>query len=137
MTVNWTVFVAEQWLLFSILAVLVAVFFWLEMNKGGKTLGHHEVTRLLNAGEAVLLDVREQKEFSAGHIVDSINIPHNKLNERISELEKHRSKTVIVVDKLGQHAGSAGKSLKDKGYSVARLQGGISEWIGQNLPVVK
>jgi len=135
--VSWTVFVVEQWPLISVLAVLVAAFIWTESQKGGKALSHHEVTRLLNSSSAVLVDVREKKEFGNGHIVNSINIPYAKLNDRASELEKHKDKTLIVVDKLGQHAGAAGKILRDMGFSVSRLQGGITEWIGQNLPVVK
>ena len=134
---SWTVFVAEQWFLISTLAILVAAFFWTESHKGGKALSYHEVTRMINAGEAVLLDVREKKEFGQGHIVDSTNIPYAKLNDRCNELDKHKEKVVIVVDKLGQHAGAAGKILKDKGFNVARLQGGITEWAGQNLPLVK
>ena len=134
---SWTVFIVEQWILFSILAVLVVAFIWTESQKGGKALSHHQVTRLLNGDEAVLLDVRDKKDFDNGHIVDSINIPYAKLGERSSELEKYREKTVVVVDKLGQHAGAAGKILKDKGFTVTRLQGGISDWISQNLPVVK
>lgn len=134
---GFTDFLAEQWILVSILVALVVVFMWTEMHKGGKALSFHEVTRLINRDEAVLLDVREKKEFDGGHIVDSINIAYPKLKDRISELEKHKSRTIIIVDKLGQHAGAAGKILKDHGFTVARLQGGISEWAGQNLPLVR
>lgn len=134
---GWTDFIAEQWILVSVLAVLVTAFMWTETHKGGKSLSFHEVTRMLNSGDAVLLDVREKKEFDSGHIVDSINIAYTKLKDRANELEKHKERTIVVVDKLGQHAGAAGKILKDKGFNVARLQGGISEWTGQNLPLVK
>jgi len=135
--VGITDFLAEQWILVSILAALVSVFMWTEMHKGGKALSFHQVTRMLNSGEAVLLDVREKKDFDAGHIVDSIHIAYTKLKDRVSELEKHKTRTIIVVDKLGQHAGAAGKILKDHGFDTARLQGGIAEWTGQNLPLVK
>ncbi len=130
-------FLAEQWILVSIISVLVAALIVVEGRKGGKALSHHDITRLINAGEAVLLDVREQKEFTAGHIVDSLHIPYTKLGDRVSELEKHRDKTIIVVDKMGQHSGAAGKTLKDKGFTVNRMEGGIAEWQNQNLPVVK
>lgn len=134
---GFTDFLAEQWILVSIMVVLIAAFMWTEMHKGGKALSFHEVTRMLNSGDAVLLDVREKKEFDAGHIVDSLHITFAKLKDRVSELEKHKARTIIVVDKIGQHAGAAGKILKDHGFNVARLQGGISEWTGQNLPLVK
>lgn len=130
-------FLSEQWILVSILIVLAGAYFYLESLKGGKSLGIHEVTRMVNSSEAVLLDIRETKDFKAGHIVDAINIPFDKLAERTNELEKHKSKTIIVVDKMGQHAGSSGKILLDKGFNVNRMQGGMSEWSSQNLPVVK
>ena len=65
----------EQWVLVSILAVLVVAFLVLESRKGGSTISHHQATRLLNSGDAVLVDLRDSKEFKAGHIVDAINIP--------------------------------------------------------------
>ncbi|WP_075184991.1 rhodanese-like domain-containing protein [Teredinibacter haidensis] len=131
------VFIGDQWILVSIVSVLAAALIVVEGRKGGKALSHHEITRLVNSGDAVIVDVRESKEFNAGHIVDAINIPHVKLADRASELEKHRAKTLIVVDKMGQHAGASGKALKDKGFIVTRMQGGMSEWQNQNLPVVK
>lgn len=124
-------------MLFSLLAVLVAAFIWTESHKGGQAMSHHDVTRLINSDAAVLLDVRDTKDFGSGHIVDAINIPYAKLTTRVVELEKFREKTIVVVDKLGQHAGAAGKILKDKGFEVARLQGGLAEWKAQNLPLVK
>ncbi|TVZ37287.1 rhodanese-related sulfurtransferase [Alteromonadaceae bacterium 2753L.S.0a.02] len=130
-------FVTDQWLLFSVLGVLAAALIFVESRKGGSALSHHEVTKLLNADQAVVVDVRDSKEFGTGHIVDAINIPFAKLGERMSELNKHREKTLIVVDKMGQHSGAAGKTLRDNGFTVNRLQGGVSEWQSQNLPLVK
>lgn len=134
---DFIVFLSEQWLLVSILAVLVSALVFVEGKRGGKPLSYHQVVRHVNAGDGLILDVREAKEYKAGHIVDSLNIPHAKLAERISELEKHKDKIIIVVDKMGQHAGAAGKVLKQNGFNVSRLQGGMSEWLGQNLPVIK
>lgn len=134
---SWLDFVAEQWILVSILVALVAAFLLVEARKGGSTISHHQATRLLNSGEAVLVDLRDTKEYKAGHIIDAINIPHASLTNKVDLLEKHKSKQIIVVDKMGQHAGSAGKILRDKGFQVVRMQGGMMEWTQQNLPVVK
>ena len=131
------VFVSEQWLLVSILSLLIAAFIYVEKQRGGKSLSLHEVTRLVNSGEAVLVDLREAKDFSAGHIVDAINIPYNKMAERSIELDKYKDKTVIVLDKMGQHTGAAVKTLTEKEFTVMKMQGGMTEWLNQNLPVVK
>jgi rhodanese-related sulfurtransferase len=40
--------------------------------------------------------------FPAGHIVGAVNIPQDKLAARMAELEKHKAKTIIVVDAMGQ-----------------------------------
>lgn len=134
---DYIVFLTEQWILVSVLVVLAAALVFVEGRKGGQSLSHHQVTRLLNSDEAVIVDVRDKKDYSEGHIVDAIHIPYLKLAERASELEKHRAKTLIVADKMGQQAGAAGKTLKDKGFTVTRLQGGMEEWKNQNLPVIK
>lgn len=130
-------FISEQWLLITILCASVSALIFVEGQRSGKSLSYHEVTHLLNNNLAILLDVRDTKDFSNGHIVDAINIPYAKLSERSDELKKHVEKTIIIVDKMGQHAGAAGKQLKQHGYQVNRLQGGMSEWTSQNLPVVK
>jgi len=121
--VDWFVFISEQWILVSLLICLVVALIWVESNKGGKTLNFHEVTRLLNSEQAVLIDVRDNKEYKAGHIVGALNVPHTKLSDNVDSLEKYRQKTLIVVDKMGQHGGMVGKQLRDKGFTVARMQG--------------
>lgn len=109
-----------------------------ELRKGGQTISTHQLTQQVNQNQAVVLDVRDKAEFGKGHIVDAINIPHVKIKDRVAELEKYKEKTIIVVDAMGQHSGSAGKELKAAGYpSVVRLSGGMNAWVGDSLPVVK
>ncbi len=93
---------------------------------------------MINRKNAVVVDVRERKDFDSGHIVDSLNIPLNKLKQRLSELGKHEQKPLIVVCKLGQHSGEAAKLLQEAGHDeVVRLTGGLSEWKAQSLPLVQ
>ena len=134
---DFLVFASEQWLLVSVLLALIYVFMWREKVKGGKSLSFHEATRLINSDQGVLVDVRDVAEFNAGHIVDAINIPHAKLLDRVNELETHKAKLIILADKMGQHVGNAGRALREKGFEVRRLEGGMAEWSNQNLPVVK
>ena len=130
-------FVSEQWLLVSLLLALIYLYAWTEKRKGGASLSIHSATRLINQGEAIVVDLRDNKEFKQGHIVDAINIPHNKVSDQMAQLEKHKDKVLVLVDKLGQHSGSVGRLLKTRGFNVSRLEGGISEWQNQNLPLVK
>ena len=109
-----------------------------EMRKGGQSISSAQLTALVNQNAAVVLDVRDKADFSKGHIVDAISMPFTKVGGHVGELEKYREKTIIVVDAMGQHSGSVGKTLKKAGFAnVVRLKGGMSTWTGDNLPVVK
>lgn len=131
------VFVSEQWLLITLLFALIGVFFLTEQRKSGKSLSTSELVRLMNNDEAVVVDLRSTAEFESGHIHGALSIPHQKLTSRIAELEKYREKIIVVVDKIGQHSGASGKKLSAAEFNVCRLGGGISEWQGSSLPLVK
>lgn len=137
MLANLIEFVSNHYVLSSLFVALLILLFIAETRKGGKSLSNRELTALVNSGEGVVLDVRAKKEFDAGHIVDALNIPYEKLVSRTGELEKHKAKTIIVVDAMGQHAGTACRELQKAGFTAAKLSGGISSWRGDNLPVVK
>tara|TARA_R110001592_G_scaffold363352_2_gene684848 strand:+ start:120778 stop:121203 length:426 start_codon:yes stop_codon:yes gene_type:complete len=130
-------FISEQWVLVSVFMVLIYLFAINERIKSGKPISPHVVTRMINADEAVLVDIRDAKEFKVGHIAGAINIPHLKLMDRLAELEAHRDKAIIVADKVGQQSGAIGRKLQQKKFSVLRLTGGMMEWQNQKLPVVK
>src|SRR5690606_40897306 len=106
----------QEWLLVSTLVVLIYIYAWRERIKSGRPISVYEVTQLLNKDAAVLLDVRDAAEFKAGHIVGAINIPHSKVAAELDKLESHKSKIIIVADKLGQHAGMVGRMLEKQGF---------------------
>ncbi|MBO3278262.1 rhodanese-like domain-containing protein [Pseudomonas schmalbachii] len=130
-------FTSNHYLLVGALAVLLVLLLLHELRRGGRSLSTRELTALVNSDQGVVLDIRSSKEFSAGHIVDALNIPSDKLTARMSELDKHKAKTIIVVDSMGQHAGTWCGVLQKAGYTAAKLSGGIGSWRGDNLPLVK
>jgi rhodanese-related sulfurtransferase len=131
-------FIGHHPILVGIFAVLLVLFIRNETQRGGKGVSPQELVNLVNKEGAIVLDVRDSKEFAAGHIVDAVNVPHTVLESRLSELEKYKEKPVTIVCKMGQHAGTAGAMLRKAGFaSVSRLSGGMTEWRNQNLPVVK
>jgi len=131
------IFLGQQWILVGILLALVFLYIQMEIKRGGETISVHQLTALVNRENAVVLDVRENSEYKEGHIIDALHIPYAKLTERLAELEKHKNKPIVIVDKMGQHSGAAGKQLREAGYQVSRLNGGMTEWRGSNLPVIK
>lgn len=131
-------FATNHWPLFLALVATLALLIYTESRKGGTSLSTHDATRLINKEDAVVLDIRAKKEFKTGHIVGAVNIPYPEMDDRIGELNKHKSKPVIVVCNLGQTASGAVKKLTDAQFeNVQRLRGGMAEWKAQNLPLVK
>jgi len=134
---DFLTFISQQWLLVSLLLLFIYAFVWRESKKGGTSVSSHQLTRMVNADEAVLVDIREAKEFGNGHIAGATNIPYAKIQSSMSELSAHKGKTIILIDKYGQQTGAAGKELTKAGYQPARLQGGMADWQANNLPVVR
>ena len=131
-------FIGNHPLLVGAFVLFLILFIRNEMSRGGATISSQKLVQLVNSENAIVIDVREANEYSEGHIVDAINIPFASFESRSDELNKHKDKPLIVACKVGQHSGSAGTILRKKGFTnVLRLTGGMAEWRGQNLPVVK
>lgn len=130
-------FLMNHWMLASLWVVLMAVLLAYMKTKSGKTVSTQEAVMLVNRSKGVFLDIRERVNFEKGHIVDAINIPLAKLNERITELEKNKESPIIVVCQMGHQSGDAVKVLEAAQYSqVSRMSGGMAEWQNQSLPVI-
>ena len=94
--------------------------------------------QLINHKNALVLDVREDSEYKAGHILNSRLVPLGKLNERIGELEKHKDQPIVVVCRSGNRSGTACAILGKNGFSQAyNLAGGVIAWQKANLPLEK
>ncbi|MGE7960367.1 rhodanese-like domain-containing protein [Pseudomonas sp. NPDC089530] len=130
-------FATAHYLLVGAFVILLALLIAHELSRGGRSLSTRELTALVNNEQGVVIDIRPSKEFAAGHIVGALNIPQDKLAARIGELEKHKAKTIILVDALGQHAGTHARELMKSGFTAAKLSGGVSSWKADNLPLVK
>ena len=108
------------------------------LQRRGSRLSLLQATQRINQGRTTILDVREPAEFAAGHMRDSKNIPLGELPNRIGELEKSKTKPVIVVCQTGTRSAKAEAQLKKAGFAeVSCLDGGIAAWQAQGLPVVK
>lgn len=131
-------FVGNNWLLATLWVGLVIALVLHRTKSSGESVSCQQAVMKINRANAVVLDIRDKKDFDAGHIVDSIHIPLAKLGARVSELEKHKANPVIVACRLGQHSADAVKILKSAGFTqIARLSGGITEWRADNLPLVQ
>ena len=108
-------FVVNRWYLVGAFLVVLILFVRNEVARGGHSVTPQELVNLVNRERAIVVDVRDAGEYSQGHIVDAVNVPHTSLSMRISELEKYKSRPIVVACKMGQHAGAAGTTLAQGG----------------------
>ncbi len=124
--------------LFVMSGVMLA---WPEILKavgGGAEVGTLEATRLMNDHKTLVLDIRDDKEFAAGHVPKARHIPLRDLGKRVEEIAKWKDKPVLVTCRSGTRAGAACRLLKAAGFAqVAQLKGGITAWQAASLPVEK
>lgn len=90
------------------------------------------------SSKTFILDVRDETEFAEGHIQGAKHMPLAKLEERIQELAKQKTKAVLVVCQRGVRSNAACKILTANQFTqVYSLQGGLDKWIEAKMPLVK
>jgi rhodanese-related sulfurtransferase len=131
-------FVVNHWLLTSIWVVLFILLMRNEGARGGAALSTAQVTQLINKENAKVVDIRAKDEFKTGHLPDAINIPAKDMPKRMTELDAFKDVPIILICKTGTTAGATGSLLTKAGFTkLNKLRGGILEWQGSNLPLVK
>lgn len=131
-------FVTNHWQLVGAFVGAVGGLVVHETRKQGQSVNPAQVVKFVNQSDAIIVDVRDTKEFRQGHITGAQNIPFAELKDRIPELEQQKQQPVILVCGVGHYAGAAGKLLGQAGFKqVLRLSGGVGAWSAQGLPLVK
>lgn len=131
-------FVQNHPLLVGAFVVVLAAWLAYEFKRGNHGVDSGQATALVNREDGVVVDIRDAKDFKAGHIAGARNIPQSRLDERLAELDKFKGKPVVVVCKHGQSSGAAVAKLTKAGFARAvKLKGGMTQWQADNLPVVK
>jgi len=131
-------FILDHILLVSIVILSGGALLIPALTQRGKRASTLDVTMLINRGKSVLVDVRTDAEFAAGHMRDAKHIPLADLAARIGELGKAKDKTVIVVCQTGSRADKAMALISKAGFTdVVALDGGLAAWQAANLPIVK
>jgi rhodanese-related sulfurtransferase len=92
-----------------------------------------EANRLSTQDGALLLDVREPGEWSAGHAPQATHMPLGALNAH--QLPKDR--VVVAVCRSGSRSGMAARRLRSEGVDARNMAGGMNAWAAAGLPVVR
>lgn len=77
--------------------------------------------------DALVVDVREDDEYTAGHVPGAVLIPMGTLPERMSELP--RDQPVYLFCGCGGRAGKAAELLTAAGYDARSVAGGTRAWV--------
>ena len=119
------------------LALAVLAYEVSRARSSGESVGPTDAVRLINPG-AVLVDVRSQAEFDAGHIRDARHLPQEQVAGAAESLKKFKDKVIVACCESGMRSGAAARVLRAQGFGkVVNLRGGLQAWRAENLPLVK
>jgi rhodanese-related sulfurtransferase/DNA-binding HxlR family transcriptional regulator len=93
-----------------------------------EAIGRQELVARLGRGDVVLVDVRPQEEFAAGHIEGARSIPLDELEQRLAELPADREVVAYCRGPFCAYAHEAVRRLQTAGRSARRLEEGWPEW---------
>jgi molybdopterin/thiamine biosynthesis adenylyltransferase/rhodanese-related sulfurtransferase len=91
---------------------------------------------LIETGEPVVVDVREQNEWDEGHIPGAVHVPRGHLESRIERAAPDPARQVLLYCSAGNRSAFAAQTLEEMGYEdVVSLAGGFTDWKRNGFPV--
>jgi rhodanese-related sulfurtransferase len=137
----FTQFVQANWMLILVMFASGAMLVWplvQRRSSGMQDLGTLNATHLINHENAVLLDVRETREYEGGRLPNAVHIPLSQLASRAQELDRFKARPIIAYCARGNRSRAAGSALRGRGLTkLYNLTGGIQAWRDAGLPVEK
>jgi rhodanese-related sulfurtransferase len=131
-------FIINNIWLFGLVILSGGALLWPALQRRGTKVSLLQATQMINQGKTIILDVRDPAEFAAGHVREAKNIPLKELPKRVGELDRFKSKSVIIVCATGVQSSKAAAQLKNAGFNgVYSLNGGLAAWQAQGLPIAK
>ena len=105
---------------------------FMQSGNANQTMTYQELQNKLNAKENfVLLDVRTQEEFNAGHIAGAILLPYDEINVKAATVLPDKEKEIVLYCRSGRRSAIAKKALVELGYKDVEDFGGINRWQGE------
>jgi rhodanese-related sulfurtransferase len=103
---------------------------------GGNSIDVKEAHRRAEAGEVILVDVREQHEWAGGHAPMAKHIPLNTVGTSLADLGK-QGKPIAFICQSGGRSGNACKTAGNAGVSALNVKGDMGAWTRAGLPVAR
>lgn len=107
----------------------------IDANDGVTPMRRDELLERMTTGEVIIVDVRPDPEYRAGHIPGAISIPIESLQHRIDSLPPGRDIVAYCRGPYCVLSVEAVTALRSHGRSAVRLADGLPEWKAAGLPV--
>ena len=92
-------------------------------------ISQEEAKRMMDARDVLILDVREQEEFDAGHIPGAVLLPVGTVSEdTAAAVIPEKDSVVLVYCRSGNRSKTASAALAELGYTGIYEFGGINTW---------
>ena len=98
-------FIRDNIFLICVALYCIGALVWPYIRKGAK-ITNSQATKIINKGKTAIIDIRDQKQYQAGHILNAVHVPLASLQERIPKLEKFKGQPIIIVDEAGKGIGT-------------------------------
>lgn len=127
------------WLSFLVLLLLNFI-----QNKINKihVISKHSAITLMNRRHAIVIDLRNQEDYSNGHIINSLNLNFDHIKTKILDKKKNSSKKTLILvcnnEKLSKKIlKKINKIHQSKNFTIYVLEDGINGWKLDDLPLIK
>lgn len=106
------------------------------LRRGPDRLTPQQAHQRTSDGKAVLLDVREKPEWTAGHAPNSVHVPLTSLLTGGTLPAEARGRPLVVICRSGHRSRQAVKLLTERGAQAVDVEGGMNAWAAAGYPVV-
>ncbi len=121
-------------LIAAFFAVLGALLFTLRQGAGA--ISPAQAVQMLNKENALAVDIRPDEAFKGGHIINAVHVPGDQLADAAGTLQKYKDRPLVVYCEAGNASVQARQRLLKAGFTrVYSLQGGLTAWRSENLPL--
>lgn len=100
-----------------------------------EAISRQELLRRLAEGDVVVLDVRPEDEFAAGHLPGAINVPVAALNQEMASLPRDKEIVAYCRGPYCVLSFDAIEALRARGFRARRLEDGFPEWRAAGLGI--
>lgn len=130
-------FISNHEILTSIWIILLISIIFITMKEKFskvKLINRNQAIYLINHKKGIVIDLRSEKDFKKGHIINSINLSKFE----IKKLKKIENKNIILTSINSLEIFSEAEKLTKKGFkNIYILKEGITGWLNDNLPLIK